>query len=70
MIPLGFNFMVRKSRLNKSSMWLFDFKTRDSVKMRKCVKKEKTRPISNLSAVWSRKPEASKLPGGCRKTPY
>jgi len=35
--------------------------------MRKCVKKEKNRPIPNLSAVRSRKPEGSKLPGGCRK---
>lgn len=39
--------------MNKASMWLFDFKTRDCVKMRKCVKKiKKTKPGQSQNSQW------------------
>lgn len=48
-IPLGFYFMVRKSRLNKSSMWLFDFKTCKNEET--CQKRKKRANLKPLNSV-------------------
>lgn len=66
---LGFNPGIKQET---SSVWLFNFKVRDCVSMKKHIKtnkQKKHRPIPNFSPVWSRKPEASKLPESCRKMP-